>query len=328
MTNPVLRNSIFSAIATFALLGGSPAFADATAECNDDPLLVGTTECGINSDATGIGGTAIGQNTIAFIRGTAVGTSAGATGAQSIAIGGVNSLNGRITTATGASSIAIGAGAQTSATGIAAIAIGPTATATGDGSTALGAVSLASGTAATALGRLTNASGTGSTALGNLATASADGSVALGQGSVANQVNTVSVGAVGTERRIVNVAAGTASTDAVNLGQLTAVHTSLGNSLAALRDDTGELFQLSSRNRRDIGDANEGVAMALAMDTPAIPAGAHIAVSGGVGYFKNRVSFASAIAVAVGPMSSVSAGLGYGINSKELGARAGFQLAW
>ena len=147
-------------------------------------------------------------------------------------------------------------------------------------------------------------------------------------GTVSGAGGTVSVGAVGAERRIVNVAAGTASTDAVNLGQLTAVNTSLGDSLAALGDDTAELFQLTRRNRRDIGDANEGVAMALAMDTPAIPAGAHIAVSGGLGYFKNRVSFASAISVAVGTMSSVSAGVGYGINSKELGARAGFQMAW
>lgn len=328
MTKEISKNSLFAAIGTLALLSASPCLADPTPECNDDPLLAGTTECGTNSDATGISGTALGQNTVAGIRGTAVGTSSGALGVQSIAIGGFNAFNARVTTATGASSIAIGAGAQTSAAGIASIAIGPSASAAGADAVALGAASLASSASAIAIGRLSNASGIGSTAIGNTAAATADGSVALGQGSIANQVNTVSVGAVGTERRIVNVAAGTAATDAVNLSQLSAVNAGLSNSLAAIGADTIELFELANRNRHNIRDANEGVAMALAMDTPAIPAGAKIAVSGGLGYFKNRVSFASAISVAVGQMSSVSAGLGYGINSKEIGARAGFQLAW
>ena len=69
-------------------------------------------------------------------------------------------------------------------------------------------------------------------------------------------------------------------------------------------------------------------AMALAMDTPNIPAGAHFAASGGVGYFKNRAALATAIAAAVSEMSQVSAGVSYGFDSHEIGARAGFQFAW
>jgi hypothetical protein len=68
--------------------------------------------------------------------------------------------------------------------------------------------------------------------------------------------------------------------------------------------------------------------MALAMDSPSVPAGARFAVSGGLGCFKNRTSLATAISVAVSEMSSVSAGLAYGFNSKEVGARAGVQFAW
>jgi hypothetical protein len=68
--------------------------------------------------------------------------------------------------------------------------------------------------------------------------------------------------------------------------------------------------------------------MALAMDTPNIPAGAHFAVSGGVGYFKNRAALATAISAAVGEMSQVSAGISYGFDSREVGARAGFQFAF
>ena len=64
------------------------------------------------------------------------------------------------------------------------------------------------------------------------------------------------------------------------------------------------------------------------METPSIPAGAHFAVSGGVGYFKNRAALATAISAAVGEMSEVSAGVSYGFDSKQVGARAGFQFAF
>ena len=76
------------------------------------------------------------------------------------------------------------------------------------------------------------------------------------------------------------------------------------------------------------GRAATGNVVVVAMDSPSIPAGASFAVSGGVGYFKNRAAFAAAISAALGSMSSLSAGVGYGFSSKELGARAGFQFAW
>ncbi|MCW3796932.1 YadA-like family protein [Sphingomonas sp. BN140010] len=138
----------------------------------------------------------------------------------------------------------------------------------------------------------------------------------------------MSVGAVGAERRIVNVAAGTAANDAVNLSQLNAVSAGFSSSIASLQGDTALLFDLADRNRRDIREANEGVAMALALDTPSVPDGAKIAMSGGIGYFKNRTALATAISLAVSDKGLVSAGLGYGFRSKEVGARAGFQFAW
>ena len=65
--------------------------------------------------------------------------------------------------------------------------------------------------------------GADSVAVGGAATASGKNSVALGSNSIADRDNSVSVGAAGKERQITNVAAGTASTDAVNVGQLTVV---------------------------------------------------------------------------------------------------------
>lgn len=68
--------------------------------------------------------------------------------------------------------------------------------------------------------------------------------------------------------------------------------------------------------------------MALAMETPNVPAGASFAISGGVGGYNGRHSLAAAMSAAIGEMSSVSAGFGYGLNSGEVGYRAGFQFAF
>ena len=69
-------------------------------------------------------------------------------------------------------------------------------------------------------------------AIGRNAKASGGGSVVLGAGSTdAGLANVVSVGSSSQQRRIINVAAGVANTDAVNVGQLTALGTSLNANL-------------------------------------------------------------------------------------------------
>lgn len=290
-----------------AVLAPSSARAD---ECLLDTNNDGDADTNVDTDG---GATSAGADALAC------GVAANAAASLSTAVGAQ-------TNATALASTALGS--QAIASGVASTALGHNSDATGLASTAVGVSAQATATGATAVGRIANASGLNATALGSGASATATNSVALGTGSVANQANTVSVGAVGAERRIVNVAAGTATTDAVNLGQLNSVSTSLGSSITALQTDTVTLFDVTDRLRGDVRDANEGVAMALAMDSPNVPAGAKFALSGGVGYFKNRAAFAAAISAAVGEMSSVSAGLGYGLDSNEIGARAGFQIAW
>jgi hypothetical protein len=159
---------------------------------------------------------------------------------------------------------------------------------------------------------------------------------------VTTATNQVTLGGVGSAVRVGDIAASTAAqaTASTNLATVDANGiigrsglslASLGtlqNSFATVQGQIGQLFDLNQLNRRDIQDANEGVAMALAMDTPSIPAGAHFAVSGGVGYFKQHAALATAISAAVGEMSQVSAGVSYGFDSKEVGARAGFQFAF
>jgi len=208
--------------------------------------------------------------------------------------------------------------------------------------TALGNNSLANAANATAVGQLSKATAAGATALGAGANATFTGSTAIGAGAVTTATNQVSLGGTGSSVRIGDIAASTAAQQATStnlatvdangtLGRSTVSLASLGalqNSFSTVQGQIGQLFDLNQLNRREIRDANEGVAMSLAMDTPNIPAGAHFAVSGGVGYFKNHAALAAAVAAAVGEMSQLSAGVGYGFDSREVGARAGFQFAW
>ena len=95
-----------------------------------------------------------------------------------------------------------------------------------------------------------------------------------------------------------------------------------------MQGQTNELYNISNRNTRDIRIANEGVAMALALESPSLPAGTSFAVSGGIGYFQNRTAGTAALSARVGTNASVSAGIGVGFDSGAVGARGGFQIAW
>ncbi|WP_425117386.1 YadA-like family protein [Burkholderia anthina] len=103
------------------------------------------------------------------------------------------------------------------------------------GSTAVGYAATASADNALALGRETTASHAGSVALG--ANAIADGATLgnaaynPGTGTLAgtNPIGEVSLGSSGAERRITNVAAGAEDTDAVNVSQLKALQSSVGD---------------------------------------------------------------------------------------------------
>ena len=77
-----------------------------------------------------------------------------------------------------------------------------------------------------------------------------------------------------------------------------------------------------------IDRANEGVAMGLAMESPMLPAGTSFALSGGVGYFADEGAGTAAFSARVGNNAAVSAGVGVGFGSGEVGARGGFQIAW
>ena len=299
---------------------------------------------GFHSQANGLESTAIGAVSIAG------GDLATAVGVFAQALGDGSTSLGTFAIANDLGGLAIGAAAFASVTGagspfgaptvpganlIGAMAVGTLSQALGGDSTALGNFALAGNyndptavNGATAIGAASHVAAANATTIGARSTATAANSVALGYGSVANQANTVSVGSVGGERKIVNVAAGVAATDAVNVSQLTSATAAINSSILGLQGDVATLYDQNRRQDRRIDKANEGVAMALAMESPNIPAGSTFAVSGGIGGFQGRHALATAISAAVGQKATVSGGLGYGINSGEIGYRAGFQVAF
>jgi len=56
--------------------------------------------------------------------------------------------------------------------------------------------------------------------------------------------------------------------------------------------------------------------------------GTSFGVSGGMGYYNDRVAGSASIAARISESASVSAGIGYGFDEGEVGARAGFQASW
>lgn len=331
--------------------------ADAGATANGATAIGNDADAsGLNSVAVGIVANAHGETTIAIGNqavagppvggsavdhdGVAIGDQAQSTGFHSTAIGGEAVASGAgaqafgwRANATGTQSTAVGNQAQ--ATGTNSTSLGNGSQATGASSTAVGNGSIANSTNATALGQNSRATQANATAVGQGANANFAGSTAVGFGATTTAANQVTLGGAGSSVRVGDIAASTAAQQASTVGFATVdANGVLGrstinlNTIASLQGQVGTLFDLADESRRDIKEANEGIAMAMAMETPSIPAGAHFAVSGGVGYFKKQAALATAISAAVGEMSMVSAGVSYGFDSKKVGARAGFQFAF
>ncbi|TSB02234.1 hypothetical protein FOM92_14090 [Sphingorhabdus contaminans] len=234
--------------------------------------------------------------------------------------------------------------------------------------TAIGGEVRAEGRGSQAFGWQTNARGTASTALGFRANANADGSMAVGANTLVDiaHVNSTAIGTgaktsradqlvlgraagvsgngtpfKGTSVTIADIAASTAAqsgpTDVMTvdasgtIGRDPSIRASIAslNTLTAKHTaDIATLFDLNDENRRQIGKANEGVAMGLAMETPALPADAKFGLSGGVGYYNNASAASMAATARVSEKATISAGLGVGFETGEVGARGGFQVVW
>lgn len=252
-----------------------------------------------------------------------------------------------------------GLGASSTAVGDTAFAVGGRATAIGQRANAVGGRATAvgydaeAGNNATAIGDTALASANGATAVGFHATAPEANSTAVGANATTTAANQVTLGGTGSSVRIGDIDASTAAQDGPvdvvtidangTLGkQQAASAASVANvrvamdhiaavsdaQFAALSNRVNSVFDLAETNRQGVNKASEGVAMALAMDSPALPSGTSFALSGGIGNYEGRTSLAMAVSAAVSETASVSAGIGVGATSGSVGTRAGFQVAW
>ena len=321
---------------------------DGGAESDDETNLA----CG--TDATATGSDAI-----------AIGNQATADGGDAIAIGGnrdfTDANNNGIPDVNEDADPANDVN-NTMAIGPSTTAVGGQAVAMGPGATAFGWRSVADAERATALGHLADAGGVRSVAVGEAANASGDGAIALGNESVASGANSVAIGngATATNDGQVVVASLDTSTGSQvgpvfvvtadgngTLGRSSgfATNEQVGANTAAigmnramidmntsaitdLQDRTTLLFDLANANSQGIREANEGVALALAMESPVLLPRNRFGVAGGFGYYNNRVAGSASVAARISENAYLTGGVGVGFDEGEVGARAGFQAAW
>jgi hypothetical protein len=156
-----------------------------------------------------------------------------------------------------------------------------------------------------------------------------DQSTAVGFGATTTRANQVKLGGAGSSVTIGDLAASTAAQSGATSLVTTDASGTLGVGIpVASLASSAALSDLAARTDRGIRKANEGVAMALAMETPNLPAGTNYGVAGGIGYYQKRAAGTAAIAARVGENAAISAGVGVGFDSGEVGARGGFQFAW
>jgi autotransporter adhesin len=328
----------------FLGINSVPALAGPTVDCTG-ALTVGVLECGSYSDSSGEDSTALGYAAYALnFASTAVGSKADAAisstvvGAyghsydSGVAIGLRANVNPKETKGGGYAGVAIGLFANVSADD--SIAIGRNADAYAPESVALGADSIADQANTVSVGfvggerRIVNvAAGIADTDAVNVSQLKAAGQAMAAQESQIAS-NTTQIAAsksaiAAQDRQIATLQA--FETDHEN--RISALE-QLGSSFDLL---DGRLDGIELHNRKQdkaIRSANEGVAMAMAMDTPVLLPGERIAVTGGLGYYSNRVAGAASMGFRLTDRASMSLGVGIAPKSGKAGGKVGFRMGW
>jgi hypothetical protein len=95
-----------------------------------------------------------------------------------------------------------------------------------------------------------------------------------------------------------------------------------------LATDGGRLYSQLEDLEDNYDELAEGVAMSLALQSPAVPAGSTFAISGGIGHFDKSQSLAVAGAYRTSERVLWSGGLGVGLDEGKVGARLGVSYSW
>ena len=174
------------------------------------------------------------------------------------------------------------------------------------------------------------ASGANATALGANASAAQANTVALGQGVTTSRAGQVAIGGATNTYTLAGV--GSDASRAAQTGPLQTLTTDASGNIAG---DGGALFNQFQGVQNDVDENREGVALALAVDTPDFVAGEKFGMRMNFGTFEGETAlgFSAAGVVAENVFGnngrvSIDAGLGYGVGEGTFGARAGLQLTW
>lgn len=308
-----------SALAVECTNNGAGGGGSAGATDND---VASNTACGINAQATGANNS------------TAVGSDAAATGHHATAVGGDSVANDLDTTA-------IGYNAQATANGATAVGGGPGATnaahASGENAVAIGGGSgddasahgaNAEGNFSIAVGQGSDAAGTGSIAVGRNSSAMASSATAMGASASAAFYNSAAFGygaaATRADQQVFGTSSNTytmpgltsAGSSAAQSGPLALVTTDQGGNMAA---DTGLYNQ--------IGENQQGVAMAMALSNFWVPYGKSFAAGVSVGAWDGAWAIGANVGGQLADGVHVTGGIAIS-ESGMVGGRAGGVFSW
>jgi len=219
--------------------------------------------------------------------------------------------------------VAIGRGAVASGS----TAVGGAAQATGANSAAFGADAATTGDNSTALGEQSLASGTGSTALGEGARATQSNAMALGAGAQSTAANQVMIGTAANTYTLPGIASAASRT--AQVGPVELVTTDAQGNLATDGGAfTGGVGTSLSRLDKQIRENRDGIAMALALQSPSLAGAESYAFSAGWGGFDGGSAFAASGAVRIAPGAQLDGGIGIGLRENTLGGRLGVTFKW
>jgi len=159
--------------------------------------------------------------------------------------------------------------------------------------------------------------------LGEASSATHSGSTAIGGGAFTTRANQVVLGTSNETYTLPGLSS--AASTAAQAGPISLVTTDGAGNLAS---DGGSTFAGISDNRRNIRRNEEGIALALAMESPFVPLSQSSAVAAGYGNFRGSSAFALSGAFRVDPNVQFNAGLGVGLNHSSIGARVGVTIGW
>ena len=96
----------------------------------------------------------------------------------------------------------------------------------------------------------------------------------------------------------------------------------------ATRAEFTDLRRMYNDHDDRLDEAEDGIALALSMETPMIPSGKQYAMTMGTGYYNSSNAISAAFAGHINDSMSFSTGAGFGTDTGKFGARGGMTFAW